>query len=65
LSGILDMRKGKHTLHCLDNDELLPFAVVNIPDNEKIHFGVFYFIFFIYFFISLFIYLYFIIFIYY
>jgi hypothetical protein len=44
ISGILDMRMGKQSLHFLLDDELIPLAVVNIPNNEKMHFGVFYFI---------------------
>jgi hypothetical protein len=42
------MRPGKHDLHFLVGVELLPHAFVNIPD-EKMHFGVFIFIFIIYF----------------
>jgi hypothetical protein len=40
LYSILDMRKRKHSLHLLVDDELLPHAIVNIPDNENIHIGV-------------------------
>jgi hypothetical protein len=43
VTGILDMRAGKHNLHFLIGVELLPHAFVNIPD-EKMHIGV-YFIF--------------------
>jgi hypothetical protein len=43
VTGILDMRLGKHDLHFLVGDELLPHTFVNIPD-EKMHIGV-YFIF--------------------
>jgi hypothetical protein len=48
VTGILDMRLGKHDLHFLVDVELLPHAIVNIP-NEAIHIGVFIFIFIIYF----------------
>jgi hypothetical protein len=44
VTGILDMRPGKHDLHFLVGDQLLPHAFVNIPD-EKMHIGVFIFIF--------------------
>jgi hypothetical protein len=47
VTGILDMRLGKHDLHFLVDVELLPHAFVNIP-NETIHIGVFIFIFIIY-----------------
>jgi hypothetical protein len=43
VTGILDMRPGKHNLHFLVGFELLPHAFVNIPD-EKMQFGVFLFI---------------------
>jgi hypothetical protein len=48
VTGILDMRPGKHDLHFLVDVELLPHAFVNIP-NETIHIGVLLFIFIIYF----------------
>jgi hypothetical protein len=48
MTGILDMRPGKHEFHFLVDVELLPHAIVNIP-NETIHIGVFLFIFIIYF----------------
>jgi hypothetical protein len=49
VTGILDMRPGKHDLlFFLVDVELLPHAVVNIP-NETIHIGVFLYIFIIYF----------------
>jgi hypothetical protein len=48
LNSILDMRKRKHSLHFVVDDELLPHAIVNIPNNENIHIGVYYFILFIY-----------------
>jgi hypothetical protein len=48
VTGILDMRPGKHDLHFLVDVKLLPHAIVNIP-NETIHIGVFIFIFIIYF----------------
>jgi hypothetical protein len=48
MTGILDMRPGKHNLHFLLGVELLPHAFVNIPD-EKMQFKVFLFLFFIYF----------------
>jgi hypothetical protein len=48
VTGILDMRPGKHDLHFLVDVELLPHAFVNIP-NEKMHIGVFIFVFVIYF----------------
>jgi hypothetical protein len=46
LNSILDMRSGKHSLHFIVDSELLPFAIVNIPNNENIHIGVYYFILF-------------------
>jgi hypothetical protein len=52
VTGILDMRPKKHNLHFLVGVELLPHAFVNIPD-EKMHIGVFLFIFIFY---SIFIY---------
>jgi hypothetical protein len=52
--GILDMRKGKHSLHFLVNDELIPHAIINIPNNEKMHIGVFFY-FILYYFNYLFI----------
>jgi hypothetical protein len=42
------MRPGKHDLHFLVGVELLPHAIVNIPD-EEMHIGVFPFISIIYF----------------
>jgi hypothetical protein len=56
VSGFLDMRRGKHSLHFVVDNELLPHAIVNIPNNEKIHIGVFHI--FSYYFIYLFIYFY-------
>jgi hypothetical protein len=47
VTGILDMRPGKHDLHFLVGDKLPPHAIVKIPD-EKMHIGVFLFIFIIY-----------------
>jgi hypothetical protein len=47
VTGILDMRPGKHDLHFLMGVELLPHIFVNIPD-KKMHIGVFIFIFFIF-----------------
>jgi hypothetical protein len=44
ITGILDMRAGKHDLHFLVGAELLPHAFVNIP-NKKMNIGVFLFIF--------------------
>jgi hypothetical protein len=44
VTGILDMRPGKHDLHFLVGVELLPHAFVNILD-KKMHIGV-YFIYF-------------------
>jgi hypothetical protein len=58
VSCILDMRKEKHSLHFVVDGELLPHAIVNITNNEKIHIGVYYFIIFIYF-IIYFVYIYF------
>jgi hypothetical protein len=56
VTGILDMRPGKHDLHFLVGVELLPHAFVNIPD-EKMHFGVFTFFFINYlFYVHLYIY---------
>jgi hypothetical protein len=56
VAGILDMRQGKHVLYFLVGVELLFYAFVNIPD-EKIHIGVFLFIFIYLFHISFFMYL--------
>jgi hypothetical protein len=44
VTGILNMHPGKHNLHFLVGVELLPHALVNIPD-EKMHLGVFFFVF--------------------
>jgi hypothetical protein len=44
VTGVLDMRSGKHDLHFLVGVELLPHVFVNIPD-EKMHIGVFFFYF--------------------
>jgi hypothetical protein len=46
--------EGKQSMHFLVNKELLPHAIVNIniPINDYLHVGVFYFILFL--FISLF-----------
>jgi hypothetical protein len=41
VTGILDMRSGKHDLHFLVGVEYLPHAFVNIAD-EKMQFGVFF-----------------------
>jgi hypothetical protein len=41
VTGILDMRPGKHDLHFLVGVELVPHAFVNIPD-EKMQFGVYF-----------------------
>jgi hypothetical protein len=53
VTGILDMRPGKHDLHFLVSVELLPHSFMNIPD-EKMNIGVFrsniYYSFYIYFF---------------
>jgi hypothetical protein len=46
VTGILDMRPGKHDLHFLVGVELLPHAFVNIPD-ERMHIGVILFVFII------------------
>jgi hypothetical protein len=51
VSCVLDMRKEKHSLHFVVYGELLQHAIVNIPDNEKIHIGVYYFFNFIYIFV--------------
>jgi hypothetical protein len=47
VTGILDMRPGKHDLHFLVGAELLPHTFVNIPD-EKMNIGVFVIVFVIY-----------------
>jgi hypothetical protein len=39
VTGLLDMREGKHTLHFLVGEELLTHTIVNIP-KEKMHMGV-------------------------
>jgi hypothetical protein len=49
VTGILDMRPGKHDLHFLMDVELVPHAFVNIPD-EKMHIGVIYFYFYLFYF---------------
>jgi hypothetical protein len=41
VTGILDMRPGKHDVHFLVGVELLPHAFVNIPD-EKMYIGVYF-----------------------
>jgi hypothetical protein len=46
VTGILDMRPGKHNLHFLVGVESLQHAFVNIPD-EKIHIRVYFIFFFI------------------
>jgi hypothetical protein len=38
--GVLDMRAHQHALHFVINDELLPHAIVKIPDGENVHIGV-------------------------
>jgi hypothetical protein len=38
--GVLDVRARQHALHFVINDELLPFAIVKIPDDESVHMGV-------------------------
>jgi hypothetical protein len=56
LNSILDMRSGKHSLHFVVDDKLIPHAIVNITDKKNIHIGVYYFIYlFIYLFFHLFI----------
>jgi hypothetical protein len=57
VTGILDMRSGKHDLHFLVGVELLPHVFVNIPD-EKMQFGVYIYIFIIYLLLILFTYIY-------
>jgi hypothetical protein len=47
VSCILDMRKRKHSLHFVVDDELVPHAIVNITNNEKMNIGVFHIILFI------------------
>jgi hypothetical protein len=44
VTDILDMCPGKHDLHFLVGVELLPHAIVNIP-NETVHIGEFYYLF--------------------
>jgi hypothetical protein len=46
VTGIFNMRPGKHDLHFLVGVDLLPHAFVNIPD-EKMYIGV-YFLYFCY-----------------
>jgi hypothetical protein len=48
VAWIFNMHPGKHNLHFLVDLELLFHAFANIPD-EKMHIGVFIFIFIIYF----------------
>jgi hypothetical protein len=45
VTGVLDMHPGKHDLHFLVDAELLPHAIVNIP-NETMHIGVILYLFF-------------------
>jgi hypothetical protein len=45
---VLDMRRRKHSLHFAVDDELVPHAIANIDNNEKMHIGVFHIILFIY-----------------
>jgi hypothetical protein len=47
VSSILDMRKGRHSLHFVVDGELLPHTIVNVSCNEKMHIGVFHIILFI------------------
>jgi hypothetical protein len=56
VTGILDMRPGKHDLHFLVGVELLPHVFVNIPD-EKMHFGVYFIFIFIIHFIIIYVYI--------
>jgi hypothetical protein len=56
VTGLLDMRAGKHDLHFLVGVELLPHAFVNIPD-EKMHFGVYFIFIFIIHFIFIYVYI--------
>jgi hypothetical protein len=53
VTGILDMRPGKHNLHFLVDVELLLHVIVNIP-NKTIHIGVIIIIYFIFIIIILF-----------
>jgi hypothetical protein len=43
VTSILDMRKGKHNLRFVVDDALLPYVIINIPD-ENMHIGVFFFL---------------------
>jgi hypothetical protein len=56
VTGILDMRLGKHDLHFLVGVKLLPHAFVNIPD-EKMHIGVYFIFIFIIHFIFIYVYI--------
>jgi hypothetical protein len=56
VTGILDMRPGKHDLHFLVGVELLPHAFVNIHD-EKMHIGVYFIFIFIIYYIFIYIYI--------
>jgi hypothetical protein len=56
MTGILDIRSGKHDLHFLVGVELLPNVFVNIPD-EKIHIGVYFIFIFIIHFLFIYIFL--------
>jgi hypothetical protein len=47
LNSILNMRRGKHSLHFVVDDKLLPHSIVNITYNENIHIGVYYIILYI------------------
>jgi hypothetical protein len=55
VTGIFDMRPGKHDLHFLVGVELLPHVFVNIPD-EKMHIGVYFIFIFIVHFIFIYVY---------
>jgi hypothetical protein len=56
VTGILDMRPGKHDLHFLVGVELLPHAFLNIPD-EKIHIGIYFIFVFIIYFVFIYVYI--------
>jgi hypothetical protein len=40
VTGLLDMREGRRHWHFLLDEALLPYSIVNIPSDDKIHMGV-------------------------
>jgi hypothetical protein len=46
VTGIVDMRPGKHNLHFLVDVDLLPHAIVNIPNETSIYIYFYYLFYF-------------------